>query len=256
MIAGSIIGSIDVAQAALVIFLGFLLALFIYLHREDKREGYPLIDPAGGKDLVGWPLPPPTKYFLTMQGEIAQNPQPEGRTDLAMRPLYPFPGTSFVPTGDPMQDGIGAASWAMKKDEPLLTWEHEVQVRPLRFLPEWDVDPTDPDIRGWPVRDADGVLVGEVSDLWLDHGPKILRYVEIALNIPGGVPRAMVPIYFVETYPRTPEVLVPALFARHFAAFPQLKEQDSITAREEDRVSSFCAGGWRYGNPLRTERLT
>jgi photosynthetic reaction center H subunit len=150
-----------------------------------------------------------------------------------------------------MQDGLGAASWAMKKDEPILTWEGHPQVQPLRRLPGWHVDPTDPDPRGWPVRDADGVLVGTVDDLWLDHGVKILRYLEIALTLPGAAPRApsraMVPIYFAETYPRTPEICVPALYARHFAGFPQLRHADTITAREEDRVSSFCAGGLHYG---------
>ena len=249
---GSIIGSIDVAQAMLVVFIGFILALFVYLHREDKREGYPLIDPAGGRDLVGWPLPPPPKHYLTLQGEIVTMPHPEGRVDLAMRPLHPWPGAPFVPTGDPMQDGLGAASWAMKEDKPLMTWEGVPQLRPLRILPEWTVDPTDPDPRGWPVRDADGVQVGTVTDLWLDHGPKILRYLEVALSLPGPATRAMIPIYFAEIYPRSPEVCVPALFARHFAAFPQLQAADTITAREEDRVVQLL----RRRRPLRQRHPT
>jgi photosynthetic reaction center H subunit len=252
---GSIIGSIDVAQAVLVVFLGGFLALVLYLRREDKREGYPLKDPAGGHDIVGFPLPPPAKHYAMLHGEEAVMPHPEGRVGLAMRPQTRAPGFPFVPTGDPMQDGIGAASWAMKKDEPLLTWEGYPQLQPLRKLPGWDVDPTDPDLRGWPVRDADGVQVGTVVDLWLDHGVKILRYIEVALTLPDGVPRAMIPIYFAETYPRIPEVCVPALYARHFAAFPQMQKPDEITAREEDRVSSFCAGGLHYGSVDWTEGL-
>jgi photosynthetic reaction center H subunit len=251
---GSIVGTIDVAQAVLVVFLGGFLALVLYLRREDKREGYPLKDPAGGHDIVGFPLPPPPKHYVTLHGEGgATMPHPEGRVNLAMRPQNRAPGSPFVPTGDPMQDGIGAASWAMKRDEPLLTWEGYPQLQPLRKLPGWEVDPTDPDLRGWPVRDADGVAVGTVVDLWLDHGVKILRYVEVAVTIPGGVPRAMIPIYFAETYPRIPEVCVPALYARHFAAFPQIQKPDEITAREEDRVSSFCAGGLHYGSVVWTE---
>ena len=255
MIPGGFTGTIDVAQVAVIVFIGLVLGLFIYLRREDKREGYPLLDPADGHDIVGFPLPPPPKYFKLVHGGFAVMPHEEGRTDLKLRPLYPFPGSSFVPTGDPMQDGVGAASYAMKADEPLRTWEGYPQLQPLRDLPGWEVDATDHDPRGWPVRDADGALVGRVADLWLDHGVKILRYLEIELTLSGGVKRAMIPIFYAETYPRIPEVCVPALFARHFAAFPQLKESNTITAREEDRVASFCAGGLRYGSARRRESI-
>jgi photosynthetic reaction center H subunit len=254
---GSIIGTIDVAQVVMVIFIGFVLALFVYLRREDKREGYPLIDPAGGRDLVGFPLPPPPKHFvLVHEPEGTTMPHPEGRTNLPMSPLTRAPGSPFVPNGDPVQDGIGAASWAMKRDEPILTWEGDPQLQPLRKLPGWDVDPTDPDPRGWPVRDAQGVQVGTVVDLWLDHGVKILRYLEVEVTLPNAVPRAMIPIYFAETSPRTPEIWVLALDASHFAAFPQIQHPDQITAREEDRVSSFCAGGQLYGRKQREEKRT
>lgn len=255
MMTPRLAGDIDVAEILLLAFIVFVVGLFIWIRREDKREGYPLLDPAGGHDLVGFPLPPPPKHFPLMHGGTATMPHPEGRTNLALRPLRPFPGSALVPTGDPMQDGVGAASWASKKDEPLCTWEGHPQLQPLRILPGWSVDSTDADPRGWLVRDADGLAVGRVVDVWLDHAGLILRYLEVELDLPDGAPRAMIPIYYAETYPRMREIRVAALFARQFAAFPQLRERDTITAREEDRVSSFCAGGLRYGSERRQESV-
>ena len=251
-------GSIDAAQVAMVFFIGFVFAVFVYIHREDKREGYPLEDPAsviqpGRRHLVGFPLPPPEKHFRLMQGGTAINPSPEGRTHLALTPLRQVPGAPFIPTGDAMQDGVGPASYAMKSDGPILTWEGHHLLEPLRRLPGWNVSEGDPDPRGMTVLDADGFRVGTVTDLWLDHGAKILRYLEIALEIPGGAPRAMVPIYFADISPGARLIRVPGLHTAHFAAFPQLREADTISAREEDRVSSFCQGGLFYGAPRSQE---
>jgi photosynthetic reaction center H subunit len=249
-VIGGIIGGIDVAQAVLVVFVGFVLGLFVWLRREDKREGYPLEDPAGGKPLVGVPLPPPPKPFMLMNGELAYMPHPEGRTDLALSPSRPVPGAPFVPTGDPLADGVGPAAWASKRDEPLMTWEGAHQVRPLRLRPGWGVERGDPDPRGMPVIDREGVRVGVVRDLWLDNGVQILRYIEIDVTAEGAPPgtRAMVPIYFAEVEGRLGEVSVPALTAAQFAAFPQLREPDVITALEEDRASAWCAGGLHYNS--------
>ncbi len=253
-----IAGTFDVAQLAMIVFIGGVLGLFVYLRREDKREGYPLEDPASPfkitRPLVGFPLPPPPKLFRLMHGGTATMPHPEGRTDLPLVPHAPFPGAPFTPTGDPMQDGVGPASFALKNDEPLLTWEGHPQLQPLRILPGWDVIPGDPDPRGMTVLDADGVAVGTVTDLWLDHGVQILRYLEVSLPYPDA-PRAMIPIYFADISSGARLVRVPALFARHFAAFPQLQAHDTITAREEDRVASYCQGGLFYGDARRSESL-
>ncbi|MFN9969587.1 MAG: photosynthetic reaction center subunit H, partial [Phycisphaerae bacterium] len=39
---GSLGSYLDVAQVALYVFWAFFAALIYYLHRENKREGYPL----------------------------------------------------------------------------------------------------------------------------------------------------------------------------------------------------------------------
>ena len=254
MITARLAGTVDVAQIAMILFIGAVLGLFIYLRREDKREGYPLDDPAGGKPLVGFPLPPPPKLFKLIHGGTATMPHPEGRNPLPLHPAT-VPGNPYEPTGDPMQDGVGPASYASKKDEPIRTWEGHRQLQPLRDLPGWTFDRQDTDLRGSPVLDADGIRVGIVTDVWLDHAVKILRYLEIAITIPGAVPRAIIPIFATDIHATSHQVRVPALFARHFATFPQLREPDSITALEEDRVSAYCAGALLYGNPRRQQSV-
>ena len=246
-------GTVDVPQLCLIVFALFFAAIVYYNRREDKREGYPLVDPAGGHPIIGFPAPPPPKTYLLMHTNPETLPHPEGRVDLALTPLHPWPGSPYAPTGDAMQDGVGPASWASKKDEPLLTWEGHHTLTPLRIRPDWGVVKDDPDPRGMTVLDAAGAPVGTVVDLWLDHDAKILRYLEIGLSLPDSVPRAIVPIYYADIYHRLRQVRVAALFAPHFARFPQLREADSITAREEDRVASYCQGGLMYAKPSRSE---
>ena len=246
-------GQFDVALVLTWVFIGFVVLLFFHLCQENKREGYPLIDQVTGGEINGFPPPPAPKRYNLMDGSHTVLPHGEGRTDLALKPLFPFPGAPFVPTGDPLVDGVGPASYASKKDEPLLTWEGEHQLKPLRLLKDWHVAKEDPDPRGMTVLDADGVPVGNVVDLWLDHGTKILRYLEIELTLPDGPPRAMLAIYYADIYRHSRTIRVPPLFARNFAVFPQLRKPDEITALEEDRVSAYAAGGYLYGKAGRPE---
>ena len=61
---------IDGAQIVLYLFWFFFFGLIWYLHREDKREGYPLEKPDGTlKD--GWPAVPAKKTYIhpTYDGE-------------------------------------------------------------------------------------------------------------------------------------------------------------------------------------------
>lgn len=53
---------IDGTQIVLYAFWLFFFGLVWYLHREDKREGYPLELPEGGT-RDGWPEVPPQKHY-------------------------------------------------------------------------------------------------------------------------------------------------------------------------------------------------
>jgi len=52
--------------------------------------------------------------------------------------------------------------------------------RILSKLPRWELDHKDEDIRGWPLRDADGRMIGTVSDLIADTDTHCVTQVILA----------------------------------------------------------------------------
>ena len=57
--------SIDLAEILFTLFWVFFIALVLYLHRESKREGYPLESDRGGDVVVqGFPAVPEPKTSL------------------------------------------------------------------------------------------------------------------------------------------------------------------------------------------------
>ena len=65
MYSGAITSNIDVAQVVLYMFWVFFAGLIYYLHRENKREGYPLESDTGmGRNRYeGFPATPDPKTF-------------------------------------------------------------------------------------------------------------------------------------------------------------------------------------------------
>ena len=62
----------DVAQITLYLFWGLLAAVIYYLHRENKREGYPLVsDRSEYITVQGYPaIPEPKTYHLADGSEV------------------------------------------------------------------------------------------------------------------------------------------------------------------------------------------
>jgi photosynthetic reaction center H subunit len=255
MQAGAITDHIDVAQLAVAAFVLFFLGLVFHLRREDKREGYPLKDPAGGRNLIGFPEPPAPKTFTLMAGGTSTVPHHDSPPELMARPLHRFAGTPLVPTGDPLRDGVGPASFALRKEEPLIYEHDKVQVLPLRELEEWSVVEGDADPRGMAVVGADGVHVGTVRDIWIDRSVKILRYIEIELAITPEPRRVLLPLYHADVSKRRQRIKVTACRAAQFAGVPVLREPDRITAREEDMVNAYYAGARFWRGPVPAESV-
>lgn len=117
-----IVGTIDLALVALYAFWLFFAGLIYYLQTENMREGYPLEDddgkPAAGPGL--FPIPRPKTFLLPHgRGEVSvPNATPE--RPIAMRRTNAATGFPLEPTGDPMVDGVGPASWAARRDVPEL----------------------------------------------------------------------------------------------------------------------------------------
>jgi len=261
---------VDLAQLCVWGFVIFFFLLVWHLRREDKREGYPLElpRPEGGR-IRGIPPPPSRKTYATMHlGEVAMphdtlegaevlDPAPSTLPFLAATPTRRWHsrllGAPLQPTGDPMRDGIGPAAFSARRDTPLLLRTGEPQVVPLRRAPGWAVTSGDPDPRGMVVHGADHVVAGEVVELWVDRGVKILRYLEVALAPGHAGRRVLVPIHFTDIRKRHRIVLVRALPAERLASVPALRDADSISAREEDRINAYFAGGQLYGHTDRRE---
>lgn len=258
MQTGAFTGYLDVAQVVLYAFWIFFAGLIFYLRQEDKREGYPLLRDAHDRAfgaVEGFPPVPAPKTYLLQSGKTVQAPSttPEGR-DIRLQPGNVWPGAPFVPTGDPMRDGVGPASYALREEEPDLTWAGENKVVPLRVATDFWVEERDPDPRGMEVVGADGVVAGTVRDLWIDRSEPQIRYLEVALaDQPGR--NVLLPINFASISARRKQVDVQAILASQFAAVPGLVNPDQITAREEDRITGYYGGGKLYATPSRAEPL-
>lgn len=246
-IAGAITGDIDLTQLVFAAFVIFFIGLVYYLRQQDKLEGYPLEDPADpNRRLVGFPPPPPPKEFRLMEGGTATMPHFTSPTELRAVRLDPSPGSPLVPTGDPLVDGVGPAAYPLREDEPARSKPDEIALAPMRELPGWDVWRGDPDPRGMRVISCDSVVAGIAVDLWIDRRAKILRYIEVELDLPSAKRRAMLPIYYANVRSRRREIRVKALTAAEFAKLPELKMPNQITAREENQVNAFFSGAYFY----------
>ena len=248
---------VDVAQISLYVFWAFFAGLVFYLRREDRREGYPLVSQdaqAGRRGVGGFPLIPGPKIFRKPDGGIALAPQtgpPDG--PLAALPAGRFPGAPLIPTGNPLIDGVGPASWVDRVDEPDKTLDGDNRIVPLRLVPEYYVSRHSSDPIGWTVVGADRAVAGIVRDLWVDESEKNVRYVEIALDaaVAADCHHVLIPENFVRYRRRQLRVIVRAILASQFADVPVLRHPDQVTFREEDRLVAYFGGGSLYATPAR-----
>lgn len=248
---------LDAAALSLYIFFAFFAGLIYYLSRENKREGYPMVnelpDRPAFATMHGFPETPAPKVFRLHYPEgatVVQGVRPERDVTAQLSPDYPYPGTAFVPTGDAMRDGVGPASYADRADTPDLAYDdNKPKIVPLRAAPGWHIAHEDPDPRGKSVITLDGVVAGTVVDLWVDRSEYILRYLET--EVAGGR-RVLVPM-FLCTFNDEGTAQVISVTAAQFAAAPGITQPEQVTLLEEDRISGYFGGGHFYATPERSE---
>ncbi len=253
---GAVSSYMDVAQLALYVFWVFFAGLILYLHREGKREGYPL--DSGGRNVrvVGFPDIPDAKSFLRADGSVVMAPHPEpDEGPIAAEPTEPWPGAPLRPTGNPMLDGVGPGAYAMRADVPDMTAEGKPLIVPMRVAPEFHVEERDTDPRGLPVVGADGIIGGKIVDLWVDRAEPQIRFMEAEVEAASGPRRVLVPINFTQIGSDDKHVKVLALMGRHFADIPGTKLSDVVTKLEEERIFGYFGGGTLYADPSREESL-
>jgi photosynthetic reaction center H subunit len=195
---------------------------------------------------------PGPKTFLMADGSRRTVPSTKAdRRDAPVVPLLPWPGAPMEPTGNPMKDGVGPASYANRDDVPEHDADGEPIIVPMRALPGYSIGPVDPDPRGMAVIGADGATAGTVKDVWIDRAEALIRYLEIDVTA-SAIPRsALVPMTMARVWGSNRTVKVRSLLASQFADVPAIANPNQVTKLEEDKIVGYYAGGTLYATPDR-----
>lgn len=249
----------DIAALSLYAFYAFFLVLVLWLHREGKREGYPLIPDREGRGsqlpIEGFPGVPDKKVFLLDQPVHAHGEERLPERDLTglMQPVDIHPGSPLDPIGDPMKNGVGAASYAQRADVPDLAYDDRLpKIVPLRASEGYTIAEDDPNPIGSPVITLDGKVAGTVVDAWVDRSEVILRYFEV--EVAGSGHRVLVPT-FLSVVKGDGTVLVKSVTARQLAEAPRTAKPEQVTLLEEDKIAGYFGGGHLHATPERSEPL-
>ncbi|MEO0913845.1 MAG: photosynthetic reaction center subunit H, partial [Pseudomonadota bacterium] len=155
-------GNFDLAQLALYAFWVFFAGLIIYLQRENMREGYPLVDDDGEKSGNQGPYPVPDAKTFKLphgRGDVTVPEDREEKRDLPLERTMASNGYPFEPTGDPLKDGVGPASWAERQDWPELDGHGHPKIGPMASNPDY-THAAGRDPRGMDVLGRDGAVAG------------------------------------------------------------------------------------------------
>lgn len=242
-------GNFDLAQLALYSFWVFFAGLVIYLQRENQREGYPTQNEDCSSAGATFGMPEP-KTFILPHGRgtltVPNAEQKETRT-FALARTSASAGSPFEPTGNPMLDAVGPASYAMRADAPELDAHGHPAIGPMATAEGYS-HMAGKDPRGLPVIAGDGEVVGTISDMWIDKGDLQVRYLEVDLGAAG---KRLIPMPLAKVTWKG--VRVHAIHGAHFADVPSTKSASQVTKLEEDMISGYYGGGKLYASRARTE---
>lgn len=247
MVGVNFFGNFDLASLSIWLFWIFFAGLIFYLQTENMREGYPLEDEDGNPAANQGPFPLPkdkTFHLRDGRGELTVPSGARGdRDNLALARTSPTGGFPMAPTGDPMVDGVGPASWAPRRDEPELDGHGHPKITKMADHDAFFVS-AGRDPRGLPVLSRDDQVVGHVTDMWIDAAEHMVRYLQFDLVPEHGSGSRLVPV----TMSRIKEkwVMVRSLNHAHFDGVPQIASDRQITKLEEEKVCAYYAGGTLY----------
>lgn len=247
-------GNFDLASLSLWLFWAFFALLIYYIQRENMREGYPLEDddgkPAANQGL--FPVPDDKTFTLphgrgTVTVPSGQNPE---RSDLPLAKTAAGNGFPFEPTGDPMADGVGPASWAPRRDVPELDGHGHPKIVPMSAKEAFHVA-SGRDPHGLPVEAGDGTVVGTITDMWIDEPEQLVRYLEVTLN--GEAGKRLIPMTLARIH--RSHVKVRIIYGAQFAGVPRHASPHQVTLLEEDKITGYFGGGTLYASPERQAPL-
>jgi photosynthetic reaction center H subunit len=252
---GAITSYFDVAQLTLWAFWLFFAGLVLYLRREDRREGYPLVF-EGRVTQGAWAgeIPAPKTFILPHGAGTQTAPRVEpDQTKVAAVSSLPWEGggAPLIPTGNPLLDGVGPAAYCNRADVPDVNYDDEKpKIVPLRAAPDYSIDQGTSDPRGYKVVACDGQIAGTIKDVWVDRAEYMARYLEVQLSGPGSR-SVLVPVPLTVLSDRNETVKIDSITAAQFRDVPGLRNPNQVTLREEDRISAYYAGGKLYATPAR-----
>lgn len=250
MQTGAITGYIDVAQLVLYAFWIFFAGLIYYLHRENKREGYPLeSDRSRSIAVQGWPAVPEPKTYRLANGDTVQVPSQRLDNQPSVHEGA-YRGSPLQPTGDLLLAGVGPGSWSDRADVPDMTYEGLPKIVPLRAAAGFGVAHQDVDPRGLPVLGDDGAEGGRVVDLWVDRSEMLFRYLEVEVE---GAGRVLLPMNFARVEQRA--IRVKSILSHQFARVPKTRAAELVTLLEEEKIMAYYGAGTLYATPGRQEPL-
>lgn len=256
MVGVEFFGNVDLASVAIWLFWIFFAGLVIYLQTENMREGYPLRgddDEAPANESL-WPIPKGKTFHLRDgRGELTapshEYEESKMRRDLALAPSSASTGSPWIPTGDPMVDGVGPAAWAPRRDAPELDAHGHVKIQPMSKLADFKVS-AGRDPRSKPVVGGDGEVIGRVTDMWVDVPEQMVRFLTVDLNPEGSGKTRLIPMNMAKI--GTDRVTVRSLYAHNWDGVPATKNADEVTLLEEDKIMAYYAGGTLYATPARS----
>jgi photosynthetic reaction center H subunit len=214
------------------------------------REGYPLVDDEGNPSPNLGPFPVPKDKTFVLRDGRGELTVPSGqrgdRDKLALAQSAKSSGSPYIPTGDPMRDGVGPASWAPRRDVPELDAHGHAKIRPLSQLPDFKIS-AGRDPRGKAVVGGDGEVVGRVTDMWVDVPESLVRYLTVDLNPEGTGKTRLVPLTLAKI--GADRVTVRSLHAHNWEGIPLTRKPAEVTLLEEDKIAGYVAGGNMYAKP-------
>lgn len=247
-------GNFDLASLSLWLFWVFFALLIFYIQRENMREGYPLQDDDGKLSANQGLFPVPDDKTFNLPHGRGSVTVPSGQN--AERPNLPMAKTAagngfpFEPTGNPMLDGVGPASWAARRDVPELDGHGHPKIVPMSARQSFHVS-AGRDPRGLPVMAGDNEVVGTISDMWIDEPEQLIRYLEVDLINEGG--KRLIPMTVARVHKS--HVKVRLIFGKHFPGVPQHASLRQVTLLEEDKIMGYYGGGMLYASEARQAPL-
>jgi photosynthetic reaction center H subunit len=252
MVGVEFFGDFDLASAAIWLFWIFFAGLVYYLQTENMREGYPLRDDDDSVPANESLFPMPKEKTFTLRdgrGELTvpsrEYEDSKMRTDLALAQSSASTGSPWIPTGNPMTDGVGPAAWAPRRDEPELDAHGHVKIKPMSLLADFKVS-AGRDPRGKAVVGGDGEVVGRVTDMWVDVPEQMVRYLTVDLNPEGSGKTRLIPMTLAKI--GTDRVTVKSLKSSNWDSVPATKSMEQVTVLEEDKITAYYAGGTMYAS--------